>query len=97
MVKRLDRLFATMLVHHGVVQRLWQSLEDVANLKRDRDTQGLFHTGDTHKPIAVLLIWRSVLVSLVVLHRSGIGKRTSGNHQATGQQLLLYLQALIER
>ena len=67
-----------MLVDHAVVHRLWQSLEDVADFKRYGDTHRFVNTGDAHKPVAVLLIWRGVLVGFVVLHHGGVHHGGSG-------------------
>ena len=63
------------------------SLEDVAYLKRHRHFDGLVQTGQTYKPVAILLVGRCVLVGFVVLHHHGVGKR-SRRHQTTSLQHL---------
>jgi len=86
-----------MLRGHDVVQRLRNRLEDVANLKRHRNFDGLVQTGQTHKPVAIPLVWSCVLVGFVVLHHHGVGKRSRRHHAATHQQLLTNTQLVVER
>ena len=86
-----------MLSGHAVVQRLRDSLEDVANLKRHRNFDRLIQAGQTYEPVAVLLVWRSVLIGFVVLHHHGVGKRSRRHHAAALQHLLTNTQLVIER